>query len=101
MLGDFNSGPEEPEYELLVGAQDACYGRVHQSDAFADTWALVHQEERGEATWVCPPYYIDLPDRRLDYCFVSPALSGLVNNAWVDHQAEGSDHQPCWIEMDL
>ena len=101
LLGDFNSETGSPEYELLVGPKDATGARVHHVDGFVDTWAAAHREEDGEVTWIRPPYYQDLPDRRLDYCFVSPSLASHVTNAWVDTDAQGSDHQPYWVELDI
>jgi exonuclease III len=49
----------------------------------------------------------DPPDRspghglRLDYCFVDPHLGRKVKHAYVDSAAEGSDHRPYWVELDL
>ena len=46
------------------------------------------------------------PDRapghalRLDYCFASSGLASSVSRAWVDVDADGSDHKPCWVEID-
>ncbi len=67
LLGDFNSEPHDLEYEMLVGPKDKYTTRVHHVDAFVDTWAAVHKEEAGEPTWIKPPYYRALPNRRIDY----------------------------------
>jgi endonuclease/exonuclease/phosphatase family metal-dependent hydrolase len=101
LMGDFNSEPHDAVYELLVGPKDENTGRIHKVDSFVDTWAIVHNEEVGEATWIRPPNYPATGDQRLDYCFVSPPLVGRVLNAWVDSEAQGSDHQPYWVEMDI
>lgn len=101
LMGDFNSETGDPEYELLVGPKDSTGERVHHVDAFVDTWVAAHHEEDGEITWIGPPYYRELPDRRLDYCFVSPSLAPHVTNAWVDTEAQGSDHQSYWVELDI
>ena len=98
LLGDFNAGPSAPEYELLVGPKDDYSGRVQQVDGFVDTWPLVHQEEQGDVTWICPPYR-NGPDERIDYCFATPGVCRYVKNAWVDLKAQGSDHQPYWVEL--
>ena len=37
----------------------------------------------------------------LDYCLVSPELGHKVKRAWVDSSAQGSDHRPYWVELDL
>ena len=39
--------------------------------------------------------------RRIDYCFLSPALAARVRSCWVDMEAQGSDHQPLWVEIDF
>ena len=44
------------------------------------------------------------PDRhglRLDYCFLDPHLGRRVKHAHVDSSAQGSDHRPYWVELDL
>ena len=35
--------------------------------------------------------------RRIDFCFVSPALAARVQSRRIDAGAVGSDHQPVWI----
>lgn len=37
---------------------------------------------------------------RLDYCFVSTGLGSSVSRAWVDTDADGSDHKPYWVQLD-
>jgi exonuclease III len=37
----------------------------------------------------------------LDYCFVSSSLRHQIKNCWIDEQAQGSDHQPVWVEIDI
>ena len=39
--------------------------------------------------------------RRLDYCFVGAPLAERVRRAWADEEAQGSDHYPYWVEIDL
>lgn len=101
LMGDFNSQPNDPIYERLVGPIDEISGRIHRVDTFVDTWVIVHGDEVGEATWIRPPSYPGEGDQRVDYCFVSPPLVGRVSNAWVDKEVHGSDHQPYWVEIDL
>jgi endonuclease/exonuclease/phosphatase family metal-dependent hydrolase len=38
---------------------------------------------------------------RLDYVFVTPTLRDNVKAAWIDNDAQGSDHQPMWAELDV
>ena len=101
LMGDFNSEPHDKVYERFVGAPDMYGRRVHRVDTFVDSWAEVHGEEIGDVTWMCPPGYPADRDMRLDYCFVSSTLSKHISNAWVDSEAQGSDHQPYWVEIDL
>ena len=39
--------------------------------------------------------------KRIDYIFASSSLAGRIGSAWIDHRAEGSDHQPYWCDIDL
>jgi endonuclease/exonuclease/phosphatase family metal-dependent hydrolase len=36
----------------------------------------------------------------LDYCFLTPDLVAHASSAHVDESAQGSDHQPLWVEFD-
>ena len=38
---------------------------------------------------------------RLDYGFGTPGLAGKIERAWIDDDANGSDHQPMWFELDM
>jgi exonuclease III len=38
---------------------------------------------------------------RLDYGFVSAALAHLIGAVNIDSEAQGSDHQPLWVELAL
>ena len=40
----------------------------------------------------------DVP-ARLDYAFVGATLRDRIQKCWVDEAAEGSDHQPVWVEL--
>ncbi|MFQ5468189.1 MAG: hypothetical protein ACE5DS_08650, partial [Kiloniellaceae bacterium] len=50
------------------------------------------------AGWTCQA---DSGPVRIDYAFLSPDLQGKARAIRVDHQAQGSDHQPIWLELDL
>jgi len=93
LLGDFNFQWSDPEYERIVGPLSARYGRLNRLTGFVDAWvAAGHREDEGETI---------AGGRRIDYCFVSPALASRVRSCRVDNEAVGSDHQPLWVEMDL
>ena len=97
-MGDFNAEPGGPEYDAIAGANDPLYGRVRYADRFADAWVSAGNDETDSVTRIGDRGY---PDRRLDYCFVSAGLAERVRSARVDMAAQGSDHQPLWVEMEL
>jgi len=39
-------------------------------------------------------------DMRIDYAFVDETMKNRVLSAWIDETAQGSDHQPIWLELD-
>lgn len=101
IMGDFNFEPSHPEYALMTGEVDPIYGRVATRDGFVDAWAAAGHGENGGVTCPrCPEN--DTPhDMRIDYAFVSADLADRIRGARIDNQAEGSDHQPVWMEIDL
>ncbi|MEP6943450.1 MAG: endonuclease/exonuclease/phosphatase family protein [Betaproteobacteria bacterium] len=93
LLGDFNFDSSAPEYDLIVGPRSARHGRLNRTVGFVDAWvAAGHREDDGST--------IGGGDR-IDFCFVSSALSGGIRACHVDAAAVGSDHLPLWVEMDL
>ncbi len=102
IMGDFNMIPGSTEFEKMTGAVDLCYGRVGHVDGFVDSWEVAKTTGDDRVSWLPDP-----PERApgygitLDYCFVSPHLAHKVVKSWVDQDADGSDHQPLWVEMDL
>jgi endonuclease/exonuclease/phosphatase family metal-dependent hydrolase len=93
LMGDFNFDWNSPEYDRIVGPLSPQYGRLNRSTGFVDTWVPAgHREDEGAT----------IPaGRRIDYCFVSPALAPRVRSSWIDTEANGSDHQPLWLEIEL
>lgn len=96
LLGDFNMEPDSPEYALLTGARDG-----QDAPAFRDAWAAAgNGAGNGAGSGITHPASAKhLPGRRIDYCFVSGALGEWLRACWVDEAAQGSDHQPFWIEL--
>ena len=93
LMGDFNFESNAEEYDRIVGPLSAKYGRLNRVTGFVDAWVASGHGEGEGAT---------IPDgRRIDYCFVSSALASTIRSARVDAAANGSDHQPLWVEMDL
>jgi endonuclease/exonuclease/phosphatase family metal-dependent hydrolase len=98
MMGDFNMTPRSPEYESLVGALDPVYGRLVETDRFADVLTLAGVAENEGITF---PASRGKQPKRIDHGFVTPDLAGNVKRAWIDEKADGSDHQPVWVELAL
>ena len=97
-MGDFNMTIDAPGYESLVGPAAPGGGRVNRMDGFVDGWvAAGHDENDGiTLTWNKPG-----EGWRIDYCFVSASLADTVRSSWIDTAAQGSDHQPLWVDSDL
>lgn len=96
LLGDFNFEPNAREYDRIVGPMSPYGGRVNNPSGFVDAWvAAGHDESEGVTA--------DIKGRpvRLDYGFVSTALSDRIRGCRIDEKAQGSDHQPFWLEMDI
>jgi len=85
VLGDFNCTPDSAEYRRMVAAGD-----------LFDAWSMAGTGDA--AGWTCQ---VDSGPVRIDYAFLSPDLQGKARAMRVDHQAQGSDHQPIWLDLDL
>ncbi len=86
LLGDFNLKPDSKEHVAL------CDG----TGGLVDSWrALGHDEASG---WTC---HEAEGGWRIDYAFVTPDLKDRLRAMTVDHQAQGSDHQPIRLEIEL
>jgi endonuclease/exonuclease/phosphatase family metal-dependent hydrolase len=57
--------------------------------------ALGHDDASG---WICP---LNDGDWRIDFAFVTPGLKDRLRAMSVDQTAQGSDHKPIRIEIDL
>ncbi|MCY4050642.1 MAG: endonuclease/exonuclease/phosphatase family protein [Gammaproteobacteria bacterium] len=102
LLGDFNFTDNSTEYVRLLGEPDPAYGYGVNQGSFVDSWLVAKQSSKDSLTW-----WPDPPDRqpgrplRIDYCFVNTELAPSILRAWVDVDADGSDHRPYWLELDL
>lgn len=98
LMGDFNLTVASPLYARLVGPMSTEYGRMNSLDGFVDAWvAAGHAESAGNT---CHSGTFST-GQRIDYCFVSSACAARIRGAWIDEQANGSDHQPIWTEIDI
>ena len=101
LLGDFNLEPKDPEYDHLVGAKDGDLGRISSKEEFVDTWVTAgHHEDEG-VTFSADPPTGEATRIRVDYIFVDESMQKRVIAARIDNEAQGSDHQPCWLELDF
>jgi endonuclease/exonuclease/phosphatase family metal-dependent hydrolase len=95
VLGDFNMGPDSPEYRIIANA-------VNQQGESLLTDIRAQLDPGSQArTWHPNP---GRPEHEkselLDYCFLTPDLIAHASSAHVDESAQGSDHQPIWMEFD-
>ncbi len=96
MMGDFNMQPDSEEYARITGPVSVYGGRITNPQGFVDAWvAAGNPEQEGVSA------DIDGRGVRLDYCFASAVLGEHIAAARIDSQADGSDHQPLWVEIDL
>ena len=86
LLGDFNLKPDSEEHAaLLAGA-----------NGLVDSWlALGHEEGPG---WTC---HENEGGWRIDYAFVTADLEHRLRAMSVDPAAQGSDHRPIRLEIEL
>ncbi len=94
LLGDFNMEPDSPEYALVTAPGDS-----GTAPAFVDAWPAAGNGEAPGFTFIYPPGRPEMRDRRIDYCFLCPALAAKARACRVDASAEGSDHRPLWTEL--
>ncbi len=88
LLGDFNLASRDPEYTHLVRTG-------HNECDLVDCWLLAGHDINKGVTF--PANMIN--SQRIDFAFVDTTMQNLVINAWIDEAAQGSDHQPYWIEL--
>ena len=96
IMGDFNMEHDSGEYRLMVGPESPYGGRLANPEGLVDAWVVAGNDPAAGET-------ADIRGApvRLDYCFVSTALSSRVQGAGTDGEAQGSDHQPVWVDLDL
>jgi endonuclease/exonuclease/phosphatase family metal-dependent hydrolase len=101
VLGDFNSLPGSREYEAIVGPMDKDfgYGRVDVGHRLVDAWvATGHRQDEGITFPGDAPGGKERPCR-IDYVFTTLGLVPRLKSCRIDNAAQGSDHQPVWVEM--
>lgn len=84
IAGDFNCGPKSGEYAMIASA------------GFHDALALAGFAPEQGVTYAGG---VGKPPQRLDHIFLSAGLAARCRRAWIDQAADGSDHQPVWMEL--
>ena len=92
LMGDMNFLPVSAEYDAMVGGMAPRYGRLTNRMGPLDAWVLAGHDETSGVTY-------HGGDGRIDHCFVSGDMAGLVRSARIDDTAQGSDHWPLWVEF--
>jgi endonuclease/exonuclease/phosphatase family metal-dependent hydrolase len=86
LFGDCNLRPDSEEHAALLAG----------SDGLVDAWrALGHDDASG---WTC---HEEQGGWRIDYAFATPDLKDRLCAMSVDQAAQGSDHQPIRLEIEL
>ena len=80
----------------MVGPVSDYGGHIVNPAGFVDSWTHCKHDKMSGLT-------SDLNGipARLDYCFVSTSLRHCISSCRVDEQAQGSDHQPVWVDIDI
>jgi len=88
LLGDFNLSPNGPEYAHLVREDaDEC--------DLTDCWVLAGHRHDDGITFPANPQ----GQQRIDFAFVGPRMKQQPLTARIDEAADGSDHQPYWVNL--
>lgn len=93
VMGDFNFTPASEEYRLMCGDRHPRFGVLTRDGGLVDAWVSAgHDVDAG----------ISHPGAgaRIDHCMVTSDLAAAVRAARIDMEAEGSDHQPLFVDLD-
>ncbi len=99
IMGDFNAEPDSEEYQLMSGAVWEPTNDESSTNDFVDCWHAVGDGTDGATYFENPRPDVD-HDMRIDYIFASANLAEKLGRARVDRDAQGSDHQPLWLDFD-
>lgn len=96
LTGDFNMECQSPEYLRIVGDRDRNYGRLFAADRLSDALTVAGVPEGQGITF---PEKEGEEAQRIDHFFITHDLVPTVKRGWIDEDADGSDHQPVWLEL--
>jgi endonuclease/exonuclease/phosphatase family metal-dependent hydrolase len=96
IMGDFNCQADSEEYLRMAGPVSDYGGHIVNPAGFVDSWTYCEHDKMTGVT-------SDINGKlaRLDYCFVSTSLRDCITSCRVNEQAQGSDHQPVWVGIDI
>lgn len=92
LLGDFNMVPGSAPYVKMITSHAGGL-------ALVDSWKAVGNRARDGFTYPLDEARYGWPGIKLDYIFATGDVASRIGNAWIDNEADGSDHQPYWIEI--
>lgn len=98
LMGDFNMRTNSRDYDMIVGPADPFYGRLPDVSLLSDALTVAGLPENEGSTH---PEADPAGYSRIDHIFVSGDVVPRVKRAWIDAEADGSDHQPVFAELDL
>ena len=92
ILGDFNMQRSEPAYQAILSAP---------APRLVDIWVAAGNSPDVGVTMPANPDTETWTDSYFDYGFLSADLAPRVISARIDDDADGSDHQPVWFDINL
>ena len=92
VMGDFNMLRSEKVYQELINPV---------GNYFVDTWVAAGNDPDNGVTMPANPATETWTDSYLDYGFLSHALSDQIRSVHIDNDADASDHQPVWFDIEL
>lgn len=97
LMGDFNMVRGSPEHLVMTGVPDPVEGPQIVAHHPVDAFALAGGVPDGSVSWSDTTH----PEktRLIDYAFVQANLAARVKSVRIDTEADGSDHQPVWVEL--
>ena len=95
VLGDFNMIKDSDEYQILAAASG-----LDNQPLLIDAYSRFNAKQLLDTWHPNPGRDDDQESAMLDYIFLTPNLLPSTTRVWVDEQADGSDHQPVWLDLE-
>lgn len=94
LLGDFNLSPQDREYQHLISIRDKECNLI-------DCWILAGHKINDGVTFPANTDASPGDGQRIDFAFTGKMMKHKLISARIDGKAQGSDHQPVWLEIDF